>query len=317
VSGYIARRVLTLIPLLFGITAITFALLVLAPGDPVDFLVSPEQRGFTDVAQLRHQLGLDRPLPVQYVSMMADLMTGKLRSFSDRRPTTQRVIDALPTTLILTATSLALTIALASPIAVVSALRPYSSVDHVATLFSLLGISLPTFWFALVLIFVLTGKLGALPASGLRPVGVAGYNPVVIFPYLVMPTIVQALSILPVLVRYARSSLLDALDQDYVRVARSKGLAEQAVFLRHVARNSLTPMLTIVALLLPFLLSGSVVVETIFALPGIGRLAVNAALARDYPTVLTTTTVAGVLVALSNLGADLGYFYLDPRIRDG
>jgi len=316
-GAYLARRLLVLVPLLFGVTAITFALLVLAPGDPVDFLVSPEQRAYTDVAQLRQELGLNRPLPVQYASMMADLVTGKLRSFSDRRPTIQRVAEALPTTLILTGTSLTVTIGLAAPIAVVSALRPYSGVDHAATLFSLLGISLPTFWFALVLIFVFTEELGVLPASGLRPVGAAGYSPAVIWPYLVMPTVVQALSILPVLVRYARSSLLDTLGQDHVRVARSKGLAEQTVFLRHVVRNSLTPVLTIVALLVPFLLSGSVVVETIFALPGVGRLAVNAALARDYPTVLTTTTVASVLVVLSNLGADLGYFYLDPRIRDG
>ncbi|HLN14914.1 MAG TPA: ABC transporter permease [bacterium] len=316
-GAYLARRVLVLVPLLFGVTAITFALLVLAPGNPVDFLISPEERGFTDVSVLRHQLGLDRPLPVQYVSMMAELTTGRLRSFSDRRPTIQLVGEALPTTLILTATSLAATVALAIPIAVVSAVRPYSGIDHAATLFSLLGISLPTFWLALGLIYIFTERLGVLPASGLRPVGSAGYAPAVIWPYLIMPTVVQALSILPVLVRYARSSLLDAFGQDYVRVARSKGLGERAVLVRHVGRNSLIPVLTVVALLLPFLLSGSVVVETIFALPGLGRLAVGAALARDYPTVLTTTTVAGVLVVLSNLGADLGYFYLDPRVRDG
>ena len=316
-GAYLARRVLVLVPLLFGVTAITFAILVLAPGDPVDFLISPEERGITDVSVLRHQLGLDRPLPVQYASMMAELATGRLRSFSDRRPTIQRVGDALPTTLILTATSLAATLALAIPIAVVSAIRPYSAVDHAATLFSLLGISLPTFWLALALIYVFTERLGVLPASGLRPVGFAGYAPGIIWPYLIMPTAVQALSILPVLVRYARSSLLDAFGQDYVRVARSKGLGERAVLVRHVARNSLIPVLTITALLLPFLLSGSVVVETIFALPGLGRLAVGAALARDYPTVLTTTTIAGALVVLSNLGADLGYYLLDPRIRDG
>ena len=316
-GAYLARRVLLLVPLLFGVTAITFALLVLAPGDPVDFLISPEERGIANVAVLRHELGLDRPLPAQYVSMMTDLLTGRLRSFNERRPTMQMVAEALPTTLILGATSLAATVALAAPIAVLSAVRPYSAVDHAATLFSLLGISLPTFWFALGLIYVFTERLAVLPASGIRPVGASGFAPGVIWPYLLMPTVVQALSILPVLVRYGRSSLLDNLGQDYVRVARSKGLGEQGVLVRHVARNSLVPVLTIVALLLPFLLSGSVVVETIFALPGIGRLAVGAALARDYPTVLTTTTVAGLLVVLCNLGADLGYFYLDPRVRDG
>ncbi|HEV2439571.1 MAG TPA: ABC transporter permease [bacterium] len=314
---YLLRRLVALIPLVFGITAITFAILVLAPGDPVLFLIPPEQRGTADIAQFRHELGMDRPVPVQYVSMMSDLFTGRLRSFGDRRPTTRQVADALPTTLILTATSLALTGALALPIALVSALRPYSVVDHAATLFSLLGISLPTFWFGLVLIFIFTERLGLLPASGIRPTGVSGYSPFVIWRFLIMPTVVQALGILPVLVRYARSSLLDSLSQDYVQVARSKGLAERTVVLKHVARNSLLPVLTIMALLLPFLLSGSVVVESIFALPGVGRLAVSAALSRDYPTVLTTTVIAGMLVVVSNLLADLGYFYLDPRIRHG
>ena len=314
-AGYLARRLVALVPLIFGITAITFALLVLAPGDPVLFLIPPEQRGAADLAQFRHELGLDRPLPAQYVSMMADLFTGRLRSFSDRRPTTRQVAEALPATLILTATSLALTGALAAPIAFVSAVRPYSIVDHAATLFSLLGISLPTFWFALVLIFVFTEQLGLLPASGIRPTGTSGYSAVLIWRFLIMPTVVQALGILPVLVRYGRSSLLDALSQDYVQVARSKGLAERTVLLRHVARNSLLPVVTITALLLPFLLSGSVIVESIFALPGLGRLAVSAALSRDYPTVLTATTIAGMLIVVSNLLADLGYFYLDPRIR--
>ncbi len=316
-AAYALRRLAALVPLVFGVTAITFALLVLAPGDPVTFLIPPEQRGAADLAAMRHELGLDRPLPVQYVSMMRDLVTGRLRSFGDRRPTLARVGEALPVTLILTAASMALTLALAIPIALVAALRPYSLVDHGATLFSLLGISLPSFWFGLGLIYVFTEQLAWLPATGIRPTGATGYNPLVIAPYLLMPTIVQALSILPVMVRYARSSLLDQLAQEYVRVARSKGLRERTILRRHIARNALVPVVTVTALLVPFLLSGSVVVETTFALPGLGQLAVNAALARDYPIVLTTTAIAGVLVVAGNLAADIGYFYLDPRIRDG
>ena len=315
-GAYLARRVLVLVPLLFGVTAITFAILVLAPGDPVDFLISPEERGITDVSVLRHQLGLDRPLPVQYASMMAELATGRLRSFSDRRPTIQRVGDALPTTLILTATSLAATLALAIPIAVVSATRPYSAVDHAATLFSLLGISLPTFWLALALIYVFTERLGLLPASGLRPVGFAGYAPGIIWPYLIMPTAVQALSILPVLVRYARSSLLDAFGQDYVRVARRRvwragrpRAPRRAQFADPGADDHGAP-----PAVSPQRFGRG---RDDLRPAGAGRLAVGAALARDYPTVLTTTTIAGALVVLSNLGADLGYYLLDPRIRDG
>jgi peptide/nickel transport system permease protein len=311
----IVRRLLQSVPILFGVTVITFGMLVLAPGDPVTLLVSPEQMGAVDVQAMRRELGLDRPLVLQYTAMMTAMGTGRLRSFRERRPIGEMVREALAPTTLLAATSLVAAVALALPIALASALRPYSLLDHGVTVFSLLGISLPGFWFALVLIFVFTDRLGWLPASGIRPVGSFGYGPSAIWPYVIMPTVVLCLSILPFLVRYTRSAILETLHQEFVLVARSKGLATSRVLIRHVLRNSLIPVVTVLGLLIPLLLSGSVVAETIFAVPGIGRLALTGALSRDYPVVITTTVLGALLIIASNLVTDISYAFLDPRIR--
>ena len=312
---YVLRRLLQALLIMVGVTVITFAMMVAAPGDPITLLVSPEQLGTADVGVLRAQLGLDQPLAVQYVSTMTALVTGRLRSFRERRPVSEIVGDAFPPTALLALLALGLAIALALPIALASAVRPYTPLDHGVTVFSLLGISLPGFWFALVLILVFTDRLGWLPASGIRPVGTSGFAPGDVWPYLVMPTVVLALSILPFLVRYARSSLIENLGQEYVRVAHAKGLSPGHVLLRHVLRNSLIPVVTVLGLLIPTLLSGSVVVETIFAIPGIGRLALQGALSRDYPVVMTMTVLGSALIVLCNLLTDISYALLDPRIR--
>jgi peptide/nickel transport system permease protein len=312
---YIIRRLLQSLLILIGVTVITFGLMVLAPGDPVTLLVSPEQLGSVDVHVLRAQLGLDRPLPAQYVSTMSALVTGQLRSFRERRPVAEMIGEALPPTALLALLALALAVGLALPIALASAVRPYSPLDHGVTVFSLLGISLPSFWFALVLILVFTDRLRWLPASGIRPVGAGGLGPLDVWPYVVMPTVVLALSILPFLVRYARSALIENLSQEYVLVAHSKGLSRSHVLLRHVLRNALIPVVTVLGLLIPTLLSGSVVVETVFAIPGLGRLALQGALSRDYPVVMTVTVLGAALIVASNLLTDLSYALLDPRIR--
>jgi peptide/nickel transport system permease protein len=314
-SSYVARRLLQAVPILLGVTVLTFAVLAAAPGDPVLLLVAPEQQSAADLAALRAQLGLTKPLPVQYAAMMENLVTGRLRSFRARQPVTALIAGALGPTALLAGLALAVAALLSLPIALVSALRPYTALDHAVTMFSLLGIALPSFWFALILVFVFTDRLTWLPASGLRPEGVAGYPPSLIWPYLVMPTIVLALSILPLLVRYARSALLETLHEEYVLVARAKGLTGARVLEHHVLRNSLVPVVTVLGLLIPSLLSGVLVVETIFAIPGVGRLAVDGALARDYPVVMTTTVVGAALVIVSNLLTDVSYALLDPRIR--
>src|SRR5262245_20489175 len=187
---YIVRRLLQAVLIMVGVTVITFAMMVLAPGDPVTLLVSPEQLGTVDVAVLRAQLGLDQPLAVQYASTMTALATGKLRSFRERRPVSEIVGEALLPTALLALMALALVLVLALPIVLASAGRPYALLDHGITVFSLLGIALPGFWFALVLILVFTDRLGWLPASGIRPVGTAGFALARVWPYLVMPTVV-------------------------------------------------------------------------------------------------------------------------------
>jgi peptide/nickel transport system permease protein len=312
---YAVRRLIHAVPILFGVTVLTFAVLAAAPGDPVILMVAPEQQNTADLTALRRQLGLNKPLPVQYAVMMTNLVTGRLRSFRERRPVTAIVAGALRPTALLAGLAIVVAGLLSVPIALVSALRPYTLLDHAVTMFSLLGVALPSFWFALVLIFLFTDRLTWLPASGIRPEGVAGYPPGLVWPYLVMPTIVLALSILPLLVRYARSALLETLHEEYVLVARAKGLTGGRVLRRHVLRNSLVPVVTVLGLLIPGLLSGALVVESIFAIPGIGRLAVDGALARDYPIVMTTTVVGAVLVVASNLLTDVSYALLDPRIR--
>jgi peptide/nickel transport system permease protein len=312
---YIARRLLQAVLVMVGVTVITFGMMVLAPGDPITLLVSPEQLGTVDVAVLRAQLGLDRPLPLQYTATMSALITGQLRSFRERRPVSEMVGDALPPTVLLALSALTLAVALALPIALASAVRPYTPLDHGVTVFSLMGISLPGFWFALVLILVFTDRLRWLPASGIRPVGTVGFAPGDVLPYVIMPTVVLALSILPFLVRYARSAIIETLGQEYVLVAHGKGLSQGRVLVRHVLRNSLIPVVTLLGLLVPTLLSGSVVVETIFAIPGIGRLALQGALSRDYPVVMTMTVLGAALIVVSNLLTDLSYALLDPRIR--
>jgi len=300
---------------MIGVTIITFGMMVLAPGDPITLLVSPEQMGTADVGVLRAQLGLDRALPVQYASTMSALVTGQLRSFRERRPVSEMVVEALFPTVLLSLMALGLAIALALPIALASAVRPYTPLDHGVTVFSLLGVSLPSFWFALVLILVFTDRLRWLPASGIRSVSATGSGLADVAAHVIMPTVVLALSILPFLVRYARSAIIENLAQEYVLVAHSKGLSQGSVLIRHVLRNSLIPVVTVLGLLIPTLLSGSVVVETIFAIPGIGRLALQGALSRDYPVVMTMTVLGAALIVVSNLLTDISYALLDPRIR--
>jgi len=312
---FVLRRVLQAALIMVGVTVITFGMMALAPGDPVTLLVSPEQLGTADIGVLRAQLGLDRSLPVQYASTMGALLTGQLRSFRERRPVSEMIGDALRPTVLLALLALGVAIGLALPIALASAARPYTPLDHGVTVLSLLGISLPGFWFALLLILVFTDRLRWLPASGIRTVGSVGLAPVDLVLHILMPTAVLALSILPFLVRYARSAILENLGQEYVLVAHAKGLSRGRVLVWHVLRNSLIPVVTVLGLLIPTLLSGSVVVETIFAIPGIGRLALQGALSRDYPVVMTMTVLSAALIVLSNLLTDISYALLDPRIR--
>ena len=306
-----------MIPLVIGISVLSYAIIILAPGDPAKLLAYPEKMTAESYIAMRAELGLDDPGPVRYAKTMSSLFSGELRSFR----TQQRVVDAigerLPTSLALGILAIVFGLVLGTGIGVVQAIKPYSRLDDLGTLLSLTGFSLPHFWFALMLVMVFGVRLRWLPSSGIRPVTASGWNPLEMAPYLVMPTIVLGTGLLAYVARFVRSSMLESLGQDYVRTARAKGLREQGVIIRHVLRNSLLPVITIAGFLLPLLIGGAVVVEYVFALPGMGRLAVDSVFARDYPVILTITIFSAIAVIIGNLVADVLYAVADPRIRYG
>jgi peptide/nickel transport system permease protein len=312
---YIIRRLLQMIPVFIGITFITFVMITLAPGDPVVSLYPPEVLDRVDLDLLRDQLGLNEPLPVQYVRMMGRFFSGDLESFQERRPALELIFERLFPTTLLTTLAILLALLVALPVALLSAVKPYSWFDNVASVSVLTGLSLPQFWFALLLILIFSEQLRLLPSSGIRPIDAQSYEPLQMAPYLVLPTVVLAIGLLPSIMRYSRSSMLEVLGQDYIRTAHSKGLTQRDVLLRHALPNAILPVVTLIGVIFPLLLGGAAIVETIFAIPGIGRLAVRAAQVRDLPVILSLNIFAAVIILFSNLLTDLFYTYLDPRIR--
>jgi peptide/nickel transport system permease protein len=314
-TGYIIRRVLQLVPMLIGISLISYAVIRMAPGDPERLLIDPSQVTFEQLASVRQELGLDDPLPVQYVKTMKSLLVGDLRSYKSRQTVQEMVAERLPTTLALGTLGLVVGITLGVGLGVLQSLRPYGRLDDLGTLVSLLGFSTPNFWLALMLILLFAVQLHWLPVSGIRPVNSSTWNPLEMAPYLVLPTFVLASGFLASVARYARSSMLDALAQDYVRTAHAKGLPGQLVVLRHALRNSLLPIITLTGFFLPNLLGGAAIIESIFALPGMGRLVVDSVFVRDYPVILSLNMMLAATVLLGNLLADIAYAVADPRIR--
>lgn len=316
-QAYLVRRLLQIVPVFIGITFVSFLIIRLSPGDPIATLFPPELLGKVDQALLREQLGLNDPLPVQYVKMMGNFFNGTLFSFQEKRPVFDMVLERLPTTIPLTLLAVTLALVIGLPIALLAATRPYSFFDAFASTGVLIGLSLPQFWIAEVLILVFSEWLRLLPASGIRPIDATSFDLRQMVAYLLMPTIVLTLSLLPSIIRYTRSSLLEVLHQDYIRTARSKGLRSRAVILGHALRNALIPAVSLIGAVFPVLLGEAVIVETVFGLPGLGRLAIRAAQNRDFPLVLTVNMFCAFMVLLSNLITDLIYTYLDPRIRLG
>jgi ABC-type dipeptide/oligopeptide/nickel transport system permease component len=301
--------------MIIGISIISYGIIRMAPGDPTRLLADPEMLTTEQMTAMRSQLGLDDPLPVQYLKTMQSLVTGDLRSFKTRQPVLSMIGERLPATLILTGAVLVTGFTLGIILGIIQAIRPYSRLDDVVTFLSLFGFAVPAFWLALMLMLVFAVRLDWLPASGIRPTNASGWNLWQIAPYLVLPTIVLATNLLASVARYTRSSMLDALSQDYIRTARAKGLRERIVILAHALRNSLLPVITLLGVQLPFLVGGSIAVESIFALPGIGRLMLDSVVVRDYPVVLTLNVMIAVVVLVANLLSDLAYGLADPRIR--
>jgi peptide/nickel transport system permease protein len=313
VTGYLIRRLLQTGVLLLVVSLVVFALVTQAPGGPAILLdrnMAPE-----DIARMRALLGLDQPLPVQYVRWLGQVLVGNLGvSYQAGVPVLEIIGQMLPNTLVLSAAALVLTLAVAVPAGVISAARPYSATDHGVTLLALFGISVPTFWFGLMLIVLFSVALGWFPPGGMRTIG-APPSLLDLGRHLVLPAIVLGSANMALVARYTRSATLAVLREDYVRTARAKGVAERDVLYRHALRNALLTVVTVVGLQLPRLVGGAAITETVFAWPGMGSLAVRAAFERDYPMIMGITLVISTVVAASSLLVDMLYVWIDPRIR--
>ena len=310
-----------MVPLFFGITLITFFVIHLAPGNPSFYQgafnpkVKPEA-----VKRLEKIYGLDKPLPVQYllwVKRMLELDFGT--SFVDGKPVSKKIAERIPITLGLNLLSMLLILTVAIPIGILSALKRNSLMDRALTIFVFVGFSTPSFWLALLLMILLGIKLHLLPISGLESLNADQFHGLSLWwdraKHLVLPVFVAAFGGLAGFSRYMRQSMLEVLGQDYITTARAKGLKESQVIKSHALKNSLIPIVTILGLSVPSLIGGSVIFETIFAIPGMGQLFYEAALARDYPTIMGILTIGAVLTLLGNLLADISYALIDPRIR--
>lgn len=313
---YVIRKLLIMIPSLLGISIVLFSLLALAPGDPFDELatnpaVPPEVR-----AMLRAKFGLDDPIWMRYWHWLAALMQGDWGfSFVSRMDVSTLIMQRLPVTLVVIGASQVLAIAVAIPVGVLAATRPYSLFDQIANTFAFIGFSLPTFFTGLVLILVFSIQLDWLPFVYRADIAATGWQ--FYWEHIkqsIMPVMVLGLFQGAALVRFVRSSVLDVIRLDYVTTARSKGIGERKVITRHVVRNALIPVVTLVALQMPIVFSGAVVTEQIFRVPGIGSLLITSMLSNDTPVVMGVTFVSACLVVIFNLIADILYGWLDPRI---
>jgi peptide/nickel transport system permease protein len=313
------RRLVTSALLLWGVVTLTFLLVHVAPGDPIDLMVDPSS-GPTEIASLRRVYGLDRPVPEQYARWLGQVLRGDFGvSLRQHRPVRDVIGDALPRTLQLAGLAFLLDLALGTALGVLGAVRRGSFLDRTTTLTSLAVYSMPSFWLALMLQLLFAYKLQWLPSTGTGeiPFSLGTFWPWLASTaqHLLLPLVVLGVAGAAGTARFMRSSMLEALAQDYVRTARSKGLGPARVVLKHALRNAAIPLVTLAGLSLPMLLSGAVVTEWIFAWPGMGRVTVDAILSRDVPVILATTLLSGSLVVLGSLLADLGYAWLDPRIR--
>jgi peptide/nickel transport system permease protein len=312
VGRLILRRLAATVPVLLLVTAGVFALIHLTPGDPIDAMMA-ESVDDTVKRELRRDLGLDRPLYLQYATWMGRLLQGDLgHSIRNREPVIENVSRRIKPSLQLAGLAMAISLLVATPIGILSAARRNSTIDRVGTSFALFGICMPNFLIALLLIFVFGVTLRWLPISG--------YVDPMEEPWdglrsLTLPAITLGLALAAVITRTLRSSMLEALSEDYIRTARAKGLSDAAVVRRHALKNALIPVVTVLGLQLGTLIGGAVITEYVFALPGVGRLVVDAVFARDYPLVQGVVLLIALGFILSNLAVDLLYGFIDPRIR--
>ncbi len=300
---FIARRFIMLIPVLIGVSIISFLILHMAPGDPAELLAG-EEATKEDIMMIRHELGLDKPLYVQYFMFLKGIFTGELKSLKFGMPVVDVIRPRLYNTLELSLASILIAVIIGIFAGVASATHRYTWIDYLSTIGALLGISMPVFWWGLILILVFSVNLGLLPSGGMGGIR-----------HLILPAIVLGTASTAIIARMTRSSMLDVLRQDYIRTAKAKGLVEKVVIYRHALRNALIPTVTVVGLQFGYMLAGAVLTESVFSWPGVGRLLVEAILFRDFPVVQSALLIIALMFVLVNLMVDMLYAFLDPRIR--
>jgi peptide/nickel transport system permease protein len=302
---YLIKRLLAAIPVLFGVSVVVFSMLHLVPGDPVKMMLSEFQTSPEQIARLRAQLHLDEPLPQQFGRFIWNALHGDLGySVRSKRPVLIEIRDNLPSTAVLALAGMGIAVVMGVTLGVIAAVCQHSWFDTFSMLMALLGVSIPSFWLGLLLIFALSLRLGWLPATGGGDLW-----------HLIMPAATLGLGAAAIIARLSRSCMLEVLRQEYITTARAKGLQEAWVILRHGLKNALIPVVTIVGLQLGQLLGGTVIIETVFARPGVGRLIVNGILEKDFPLVQGIVLVGATSYVFINLLVDMTYALLDPRIR--
>jgi peptide/nickel transport system permease protein len=319
---FLARRILGAIPLLLFVSVTVFALLHAAPGGPTGAYMRRGSMNAADLAALEEKLGLNDPLPIQYGKWLGRVLQGDLgMAVTTKRPVAVEILDRLPNTLTLMAVAWVVTLLIAIPVGILSAIRQYSKFDHAVTTLTFIGQSIPIFWFGLILLLVFYMKLEnpftgepLLPAGGVQTLG-APFSLADRVKHLILPVTMLAAGWVAWYSRFLRASMLETIHQDYVRTARAKGLSERLVVLRHGFRNAAIPLVTLMALDVPFLFTGALLTEVIFAWPGMGRLFYAAAERRDYGLLMAIIMITSALIIFANILADMIYAWLDPRIR--
>jgi peptide/nickel transport system permease protein len=318
VKKYVLKRLLQSIPILIGITIMTFSIMQLAPGNPMQTMINPKISA-DEMQRAQEKLGFNDPIYIQYFKWMKEVAQGNLGyTVKTGQPVGKLILERLPATLLLTGTAFLMAFSIGVPLGVYSATHRYRLPDYVLTVFSFIGISIPSFFFGLGMIFVFALKLGWLPTSGMITIGADHTGYALFMDYLkhvIMPATVLALPTIAVVMRFTRSSLLEVLNQDFIRTADAKGLSQQKVYLKHALRNALIPVITVFGLSIPFLFGGAYITEHIFNWPGMGSLGIQSIVAREYPVIMALNLFTSMLVMFGNLLADVMYAWTDPRIR--
>jgi peptide/nickel transport system permease protein len=313
----LVRRLIIAVPVLLMTTMLAFVLMRLAPGDPVEMYLTSDQRNASPetVARIRNELGLNDPLPVQYLRWLERALRGDLGvSYQDRLPVLNRIMQTLPNSITLMGTSLLLAMTLGISVGVFSAWKRHSVFDHAVTVAAFVGYAIPSFFLALLLLYVFSFQLKLLPSTGMRSLRLGGADPTIdLLKHYVLPVSALTLHNVVIWVRYQRNTLIEEMGKDYVTVARAKGLRERRV-LRHAWRNSLIPISTLFGLSIAELVGGSFIIETIFGWPGMGRLGIDSITFRDYPISMGILLVSSLMILFGNLVADILYAVLDPRV---